>query len=218
MGLATIIITPMRDAAERIKPPRALYTNFPLGLTLGKPGNADFQHKVLRAAFNLLEETQGPVISDFPITISSTVSEPLVCSLPPRVNSELHPAIDEAQALKAAYERARNKNKRTSVGMKISPDDIPEALARFAKIADGDHWDEVGFPDNSMHGTVHDIRAYYEELACELAEGPIGPWATERWFYDETEAGRLILNARRAMRDKNAPHPIWFYLAPGARQ
>ena len=128
MGLATIIITPMRDAAERIKPPRALYTNFPLGLTLGKPGNADFQHKVLRAAFNLLEETQGPVISDFPITISSTVSEPLVCSLPPRVNSELHPAIDEAQALKAAYERARNKNKRTSVGMKISPDDIPEAM------------------------------------------------------------------------------------------
>ena len=86
------------------------------------------------------------------------------------------------------------------------------------RIVEGELWDDVGFPDGSMYGTVHDIRAYYEELACELADGPITPWATEEWFYDQTEAGQLILSARREMRDKGVDQSIWFGLAPAGRE
>jgi hypothetical protein len=207
----------MKEVAERMKVPRALHTAFPVGRSLGKPGDKQFQHEVLRAAFSLLNESNGPVIREFPRSISSTGGEPLVCSLPPRMDTELHPAVDEARALKQAYDRASEKNGRTSVGMQISAGQVPDALERFVRIVDGEHWDEVGFPAGSMYGTVHDIRAYYEELACELAEGPIEPWATEEWFYDGTEAGRLILEARRAMRDREADQAIWFGLAPAGR-
>ena len=217
-GLTTVVLTPMREVAERMKVPRALHTRFPVGLSLWKPRDKVFQDEVLQAAFDLLEEPECPVIREFPVSISPIGGEPLVCPLPPRLNTELHPAVDEAQALRAAYDRAYEKNQRTSMGMKISADQIPEALGRFASIVEGESWDSVGFPDGTMYGTVHDIRCYYEELACEMADGPITPWATEEWFYDRTEAGQLILEARRVMRDKEVDQSIWFGLAPAGRQ
>jgi len=221
-GLATIVITRAKDVADRMRVPRTLHTVFPPGLPLGKPRDKEFQVGVLRAAFKLLEEPGGPVISEFPISISATDGEPLACSLPPQMNSKLHPAVDEAEALRSAYDRAYERNKRTSVGMRISAEEIPEALEKFAKIAAGEHWTEVGFPGESiaesMYGTVHDIRSYYEELACELADGPIGPWATEQWFYDKTKAGQTILQARRTMRDNKADQSLWFGLATAGRE
>ena len=217
-GLATVVLTPMREVAERMNVPRALHTRFPVGLSLGKPRDHDFQHEVLSAAFDLLKETEGPVITEFPVHITPTDGEPLTCPLPPRLNSELHPAVDEAQALKAAYDRAYQKNQRTSIGMQINAAEVPEALAKFVRIVDGEAWDTVGIPDGRMYSTVHDIRCYYEELACELAEGPIGPWATEAWFYDQTGAGKLILEARRVMRDNGVDQSTWFGLAPAGRE
>ena len=221
-GLATIVITRAREIAERMKVPRALHTVFPPGLSLGKPRDKAFQVEVLKAAFKLLESPQGPVIEEFPISISASDGEPLRCSLPPQMNPRLHPAVDEAEALKSAYYRAYKRNKRTSVGMQISVEEIPQALEKFAKIAGGELWTEVGFPNDSiaevMYGTVHDIRSYYEELACELADGPIGPWKTEQWFYDNTKAGQTILQARRAMRDSEADSSLWFGLATAGRE
>ena len=106
--------------------------------------------------------------------------------------------------------------------MQISVDEVPDALDKFAKIASGEPWDSVGFPTERalevMYGTVHDIRTYYEELACELAENPIGPWATEEWFYDQTKAGQTILEARRAMRNAKVDNSLWFGLAPAGRE
>lgn len=43
------------------------------------------------------------------------------------------------------------------------------------------------------------------------------PSAAERWFHDRTEAGKAILEARRAMKAAEAPFPLWFYMTPGAR-
>ena len=61
--------------------PRALYTDLPLGLSLGKPDDKEFQTQVMLAAFELLKETKGPVIRDFPVSISATDSEPLNCAV-----------------------------------------------------------------------------------------------------------------------------------------
>jgi len=220
-GLATIVLTPMRDVAERIKVPRALYTAFPLGLSLGKPGDKEFQHKVLKWSFSLLDEPKGPVVKAFPDQINVAEGNQITCPLPPRMNLNLHPAADEAEALYAAYTRAYTKKNRTSMGMQICAEQVPEALQKFAKIVDGVHWAEVGFPNDSlggsMYGTVHDIRSYYEELACELADGPISPWATEEWFYDQTKAGQLILEARKVMKENGADQSLWFGLATAGR-
>ncbi len=217
-GLSSVVLTPMRDIAERMRVPRALYTAFPVGRPLGKPRDKTFQSEVLKAAFCLLEAPKGPIISEFPERISSDDAEPLLCSLPPRVSTNLHPAVDEAQALRAAYDRAFRKTRRTSVGMQIVAEEVPEAIEKFLKIAEGIDWSEAGFSAESIYGTAHDIRSYYEEICCELAEGEIGAWATEEWFYDTTAAGQVILQARRTMRDKNVAQSIWFGLAPAGRE
>jgi hypothetical protein len=217
-GLSTVVLTPMKDIAERMKVPRALYTAFPVGRPLGKPRDKTFQSEVLKAAFCLLEAPEGPIISEFPEKISSENAEPLLCSLPPRVNTNVHPAVDEAQAFKAAYDRALRKTKRTSVGMQIVAEEVPEGIEKFLKIVEGTDWSAVGFSAESIYGTAKDIRAYYEEICCELAEGEIGAWATEEWFYDSTAAGQVILQARRTMRDKDVAQSIWFGLAPAGRE
>ena len=52
---------------------------------------------------------------------------------------------------------------------------------------------------------VHDILAYYEEFAFEIADGAIAPYGAECWFYDETEAGNGLLSAHRKMKATGAP-------------
>ena len=49
-----------------MQPPRALWVSFPLGRPLGKPGDAEFQHKVINAALDLLNRPEGPVLEDYP--------------------------------------------------------------------------------------------------------------------------------------------------------
>ena len=95
---------------------------------------------------------------------------------------------------------------------------VISALAYKDPVSTKKHWDKLGFSIESIYGTAHDIRTYYEELACEIAQSPIGPWATEQWFYDSTEAGQIILKARRAMRDNNVDKSVWFGLAPAGRE
>jgi D-proline reductase (dithiol) PrdB len=215
-GLATVVLSSIRPVAKQMAPPRALHCEFPLGRPLGKPQDAEFQHRVLSEAFALLERPRGPVLEDFPETLESADEEPLACALPPRYDPNLPAAVDEAKALRSAYDRARTARGRTSVGRAIAPDEIPDALGAFVRIAEGTPWNEAGLPSLPM-AVAADIRAYYEELAVELADGPPGPWASERWFYDRTEAGRAILEARRAMKAAKAPFPMWFYMTPGAR-
>ena len=216
-GLATLVITTIRSTAERMRPPRALYAEFPLGLPLGKPGDAEFQHQVLDAAFSLLRQPKGPVLADFPQALRTSDSPPLACPLPRRRDADLHPAVDEAQALRPAYDRALAKKDRTSVGMCIGAAEVPAEIAKFVKIAAGEPWDRVGM--KSLPGLVaHDIRAYYEELALELAEGPFAAKATERWFYEKTETGQLLLAVRRAMRKAEAPRQTWFLISPASYQ
>ena len=172
---------------------------------------------MLDAAFALFEKPTGPVLEDFPEAIRSGDSEPLVCSVPPRYDPELHPAVDEAQGLRAAYDRAVARHGRTTVGSYASADDIPDAIGKFARIAAGEPWDQVGL-DGSAGRIGQEIRTYYEELACELADAPAGPWAVEHWFYERTETGKVLLEARRKMREAGAPQLAWFLLSPASRQ
>jgi hypothetical protein len=217
-GLSTVVISSIRDTVERMRPPRALHAEFPLGNPLGKPRDPVFQHRVLEAAFALLEQPTGPVLVDFGESIQSKGGEPLACPLPPRYDPDLHPAVDEAQALRGAYDRAVSKNGRTSVGRAITSSEIPAALEKFVQIVNGCAWDEVGLSASPMQETT-DIRTYYEELRLALAGGDsVAAWSAERWFYDKTEAGKLLLAAREKMKNAGAPFDIWFHMAPGSRQ
>lgn len=216
-GIATIVLASTRSVAERIAPPRALYCDFPLGRPLGRPADANFQHDVLARAFALLDAPEGPVLVDHPETILSDET-PLTCSLPPRFDPDLPPAVDEANGLRKAFDRSVERRGVTSVGRVLDPDAVPNALAVLDAIANGAPWKEAGIPGGNTTAVCHDIRTYYEEAALELVDGPPpGGRSAEAWFFEQTEAGRTILAARVVIKEQGAPHPVWFYMTPGHR-
>ena len=59
-GIATVTIQLLRDVAERVRPPRALFVPFRHGFPLDAAGSPDRQHAVLEAALRILEDAEGP--------------------------------------------------------------------------------------------------------------------------------------------------------------
>ncbi|MCQ3808919.1 MAG: hypothetical protein KTV68_00035 [Acidimicrobiia bacterium] len=216
-GIATVVLASMRAVAERMNVPRVLHCEFPLGRPLGMPDNAEFQHGVLSAAFELLDASSGPVLVDYPEVVEA-VETPLACALPPRFDPDIAPSIDEAQGLRAAYERAVARRGATEVGRAIDADGVAGALADLERVAAGEHWKEVYGPRLDTIAIAHDIRAYYQEAALELAGGPPpGARQAEAWFYEETEAGKTLAAARDALTEQEAPSGITFYMQPVGR-
>jgi len=197
-GLATVQLSSIRGHTERIKPPRALYCEFPFGRPLGKPNDAAFQRSVIMAAFTLLERPAGPVLEDFPERVTDATETPLTCSLPPAFNGATPSVIDEARALRSAYERQLKRSGRTSVGITGNVETIPALLEAFLKIAAGTLPENAGLPSDP-HRSALDVRAYYEEAALALADHVPQARATESWFFQQTEAGKLLRKAQAQM-------------------
>jgi len=216
-GIATIVLSSVREMAVKVAPPRALHCEFPLGRPLGRPSDPEFQHQVLASAFALLEQPSGPVLVDYPEVITAD-EQPVACALPPRFDPSLPPAVDEARGLRKAYDRALARRGVTSVGRAVSAEGVPDALGVLHAIANGADWTTAGIPGGNTVALCHDIRTYYEEAATELVDGPPpGGRAVEDWFFSKTEAGATVLAARSAIREAGAKFPIWFYMTPGHR-
>ena len=206
-------ISSNRGVTERLKPPRALYCEFPLGRPLGHPGDAPFQRRVIDAAFALLDRKDGPVLEDFPEVIDDEGVEPLACPVPPRFDPSLPEAVDEARALRPAYNRQLARTGRTVVGKTMGPDEVPDAVGVFVHLVESASWDELARLGPSRL-VAQDIRGYYEEAAMELAGHVPDAHAGEAWFYRKTATGRLMLDAMRIMREGGAPQPEWGFLVP----
>ncbi len=213
-GLATVALGSQRLQIENTAPPRGLWCDFPLGRPLGRPQDPAFQHRVIRAAFDLLDADQ-PVFEIFDESIVDDGTATVSCVLPPSANPDDHPAVAEAKGIRPAYERAVARfGDRIGPGRVVATDDIADAVAAFARVADGTPWKEAGLPGIPAR-VAQDIRGYYETAALALADHTPEAWATTRWYHHETEAGRTVLAARAAMRDSGEKRQIWFYLTPG---
>jgi hypothetical protein len=65
-GIATVGLSLLRMVTERVRPPRALFVPFPFGYPLGKPNDTILQHRIIRAALDLLESADElPVFRNF---------------------------------------------------------------------------------------------------------------------------------------------------------
>lgn len=53
-GIPTVSISLLREVTERVKPPRALFVDRPLGYPLGAPHDARLQKRIVMAALELL--------------------------------------------------------------------------------------------------------------------------------------------------------------------
>jgi D-proline reductase (dithiol) PrdB len=214
-GLSTVAISLVRATSELLAPPRSLFCRFPFGRPLGRPGDPDFQRDVLTAAFELLREPSGPVLSDYPVA-ELAAAEPLACSVAPGHDPTLPPEIDEALALRPAYDRQRAASGRTNVGRTVDCDGITDLIRGLIAFRDGMDWDEAGLP-TSARDVAADVRSYYEEAALALSTGPQSAHAAEAWLFEQTATGRLLRDVQARLRAQSPDdRERWFYVVPRA--
>jgi hypothetical protein len=61
-GIATVCIVLLREVAEKVRPPRALFVPFRHGYPLGLPNDAKTQRGVIEAALAVIERDGKPPI------------------------------------------------------------------------------------------------------------------------------------------------------------
>ena len=67
-GISTVVIQLLRNGADKVRPPRALFVPFTHGDPLDPPGDPRRQLAVIEAALKVLEDPSvkaGPVLRDY---------------------------------------------------------------------------------------------------------------------------------------------------------
>jgi hypothetical protein len=65
-GIATVCLILLREVAEKVRPPRALFVPFPHGFPLGAPNDAHMQREVMMHALAMLDrEGPGPLLEGY---------------------------------------------------------------------------------------------------------------------------------------------------------
>ena len=66
-GISTVVVQLLREVAEKVGPPRALWVPFPQGFPLAAPNDPARQHAVIEAALRLLEDEslEPPALVDY---------------------------------------------------------------------------------------------------------------------------------------------------------
>lgn len=184
-GIPTTGISLVREHTEIVRPPRALWVTFDLGRPLGKPDDAAFQARVLRAQLDLLERTDGPLLVDYPEDVEGEVDlTGWACpiSLAPRPSDTLAAEVDR---LMTWYDRAVAARGRTTVG--TSGLDMREAAALVSTALEG-----ALPPAPVLKLAVDDLRAFYLEAASAFPD-PGTTRTRTAWFWDETLLARTLL-------------------------
>lgn len=201
-GLATVALASIRGQAVSARPPRALFCEFPLGRPLGKPNDAAFQSDVIRAALALLARSAVPVLETYPEVIEDRGDAPAACPLPPHLDTDGHPSAAEARGLRDAYQRNLDRYGRTSLGRLAGPDEIPDLLERIARLETGESLADAELDAGRLIAAGQDVRAYYEEAGLQLAD-VTGARQLETWFFESTEAGRLLVRVQGVLAERS---------------
>lgn len=65
-GIPTVALSLLREVTEKVKPPRTLFVPFRLGYPLGEPNRPELQHRIIAAAFDLLQAPDAlPILQEF---------------------------------------------------------------------------------------------------------------------------------------------------------
>lgn len=201
-GIATVIIALVREHAEAVQPPRALWVPYMLGRPFGEPNNPDLQTTIIRQALALLDEEEGPVLIDADVPEPDDLSDGnWVCpvSFPQSNPTSLGQQIAaEIAQLRSWYELGIEQRGGTRVG--LSPDSIEEAAAALVEFAESTN-PEIGLPDpNAAEASLRwwssDLKAFYFEAIMTQPGDPTAE-ELERWFCNDTATGKLFAHLRQ---------------------
>jgi hypothetical protein len=216
-GIPTTVIGLVRPHMEKSAVPRGLFVPFQLGRPLGEPEDKAFQRRVLLAALELLERTDGPsIIVDFPDDAPGATDRP-GWQPPFRVPITSRPAPgdvigwqdklrDEMLLVQPNYARGLERRGRTTVGVSGQP---PKAWPDYAATFLGGAlpFPPPGLPSAALalRFLADDLKAWYSEAALADGGSPSSR-QLDQWFWRETIAGALLQAVRRAgmASDNNA--------------
>ena len=201
-GFATVLVGFVREHIEAIKPPRAVWLDFPMGRPLGKPNDPEFQLKIIRTAFKLFDADSGPVLEDFPDVIPVKDGR-MGYALPPElvlttddigdVDELLAEVQAEIETLRPAYEAAVAARGRTTVGAsELDVAGLAPHIAEFVKGRKPKSPRKGLSPIPALKLVIEDLQAYYTEARTHR-DGIDDIELLGKWFWEESRAGRLIL-------------------------
>ncbi len=198
-GLTTVAIALVREHAERVRPPRALWVPFYFGYALGKPDDPEFQHQVISTALSTLDAPQGPVLADYPDD-AGPIGMPQASEVAASTNGDADRTLDaagEITALRGYYERWQEQRGHTAVGITGIPQRRFRGIIRFLEAyAESDDADmnerpaDVSVPQFVRY-CADDLKAFCYE--ARMAQRPNdNETDIHRWFWGETAVGTLI--------------------------
>ena len=224
-GVPTVVVALIKEQAEKVRPPRALWVPFPLGRPFGAPDNAEQQRRVLRRALALLEAPSGPVLVDF--DEADAVEEedgawvcPVSFASPNTDSDDIGRRVaDEVTMLRPWHDLGVERRRRTTLGLAKAP--IEEAAAWLAAFTEGSALPppapEESMADN-LRWSAEDLKAFYYEAAT-AQPGLASENRLESWFWEESTAGELLkaLRARCLADGDDAVREVGeFMLVPEA--
>jgi hypothetical protein len=213
-GIATTSTSLVREHTEKVKPPRALFVPFPFGHALGRPDDAALQHRVLRAALDLLSEPAGPVLRDFPedAELGDQPAAPAQASvITPASPMADDPAMETTQMRRYHEQWLARSGGRTAFGLTGIPATRFRSVVRFLQgFADGHDVDMERPEDVPLPGFIRwcadDLKTLYLEGRMAMKPSAGGD-EIARWFWGETAAGQLL--RRVGQRLEASDDPRW---------
>ncbi|MCR9279704.1 MAG: hypothetical protein NXH85_17235 [Pseudomonadaceae bacterium] len=204
-----------------MQPPRALNVPFELGRPLGKPGDANYQRRVLSAALALLDAQSGPVVAEFDdpdYQLASAAEEGWACPVSFAQTQDDSPAgrlRAEVDALAPWFHRAQETNATATGTSGLS---IDQVLTLLLGLASAEPWafsaelaEEGPFEDVSdvcralsvgdrFKLACEDLKMFYTEAIAAQPKPP-SPASLQGWFWGQTEAGALLQSLKTALAD-----------------
>ena len=206
-GLSTTTIVLLKEHAQRVKPPRALFVPFPYGFALGRPQDPPFQHKVLAAALDLLPLDETPVLAEFPEEGDGPVR--LLHAGAAREGMAAAVAgdpADEVTSLRGYYERwVEDHDGRTTVGLSQVPQRrwrglvwFLEGVAAGADVTYDERPDDIPV-SRFIRLATDDLKAFYME--ARMAQRPGERYNDiHGWFWTQTSMGDLVVRVADRMK------------------
>jgi len=217
--IATVVVGLIKPHLEKTKPPRSLFVPFELGRPLGAyVDGGEFQKRVLRTAFALLDRTDGPVIlEEFPDDDPSEVGD---TDWQAPVLNDATSVVEEVAALMPAWEQAKARFGRSTTGLSgLAPREAADYLERF------DTQSPASNPNDDMSDLLRmrfcadDVKAFFAEAA--MAKGSPSSRQVGDWFWGSTRASaalRRIAQDNTSHENKVRALVCSKFLVPGARQ
>ena len=133
-----MVVALVREHAEKVRPPRALWVPYPLGRPFGEPNDATVQTRVLRQALELLDAPAGPVLVDAPEPADQVTGEiawvcPVSLAKTAAQTGDFGTRVGEEMAeLRPWYDLGLERRGRTTVGLATTPvHESADWLARY---------------------------------------------------------------------------------------